>query len=80
MTPCQQTRLLGAPRGCHANEREARNVKFLIACMRGILFSFGITPPSPENERKTLLLLLLLLLGLVAATWLVFKYLLPHMA
>lgn len=55
-------------------------MKFLIACMRGILFSFGITPPSPENERKTLLLLLLLLLGLVAATWLVFKYLLPHMA
>jgi len=52
-----------------------RNLKFLIAFMRGTLLSIGITPPAPQNERKTVIVLLLLLLGCVAATWLVFKYL-----
>jgi len=50
-------------------------LKFLIAFMRGTLLSIGITPPAPQNERKTVIVLLLLLLGCVAATWLVFKYL-----
>jgi len=55
-------------------------VKFLIACMRGILIATGITPPAPENERKILLVLLALLVGFVVGTWLLFKYLLPLMA
>jgi len=45
--------------------------------MRAILIATGITPPTPENERKVLLILFLILLGLVVATWLTFKYLVP---
>jgi len=43
--------------------------------MRGTLLSIGITPPSPENERKTVIVLLLLVFACVAVAWLVFKYL-----
>ena len=45
--------------------------------MRAILIATGITPPEPQNERKVLLILFLILLGLVAGTWLTFKYLVP---
>jgi len=52
-------------------------VNLLISVMRAILIATGITPPTPENERKVLLILFLILLGLVVATWLTFKYLVP---
>lgn len=52
----------------------------LIRIMRAILIATGITPPAPENERKVLLILFLILIGLVLATWLTFKFLVPLMA
>ncbi len=55
-------------------------VNVLIATMRAILIATGITPPTPENERKVLLILFLILIGLVLGTWLTFKYLVPLMA
>ncbi len=47
--------------------------------MRAILIATGITPPTPEHERKILVVLVAIILGLVVATWLTFKYLVPMM-
>ena len=59
---------------------ELTSVKVLISVMRAILIATGITPPTPENERRVLLILLLILIGLVLGTWLTFKFLVPLMA
>ena len=55
-------------------------MNFLIAVMRAMLIAAGITPPTPENERKVLLILVLILLGIVLGIWLTFKFLVPLMA
>jgi len=55
-------------------------VNFLIAVMRAVLIATGITPPTPENERKVLLILFVILLVLVLGSWLTFKYLVPMWA
>lgn len=52
-------------------------LKALIAVMRAILIATGITPPTPENERKVLFILAVILVGLALGTWLTFKYLVP---
>lgn len=45
--------------------------------MRAILIATGITPPTPEKERKVLLILVVILLALVVGSWLTFEYLVP---
>ncbi len=54
-------------------------MNILIGMMRAVLIATGITPPAPEHERKILLVLFLIVVGLVVATWLTFKYLVPLM-
>jgi hypothetical protein len=48
--------------------------------MRAVLIATGITPPTPENERRVLLILVLLLLGIVAGSWLILKFLVQRVA
>jgi len=47
--------------------------------MRAVLIATGITPPTPEKERKILLVLFLVFVGFVLAAWLTFKFLVPLM-